>query len=74
MTPTQCRAARGLIGMSQAGLAAAAALPLTTIVDYETSLSFAGEEADLDAIRDALEKAGIEFTVGERPWVRLRKG
>ena len=59
--------------MSQGDLANAAAVPLTTIVDYETRLSFAPEEEHLDAIRDALEKAGIEFTDGERAWVRLRK-
>ena len=73
MTPAQCRAARGLIGISQAELARAAAVPATVIADYETRLGFAPEEEHLDAIRETLERAGVEFTDGERPWVRLRK-
>jgi hypothetical protein len=48
-------------------------VPATVIADYETSLGFAPEEEHLDAIREALERAGVEFTDGERPWVRLRK-
>jgi len=59
--------------MSQADLAKAAAVFETTIATYETSLSFTPEEEDLDAIRNALEKAGVEFTNGDRAWVRLRK-
>jgi hypothetical protein len=74
MTPAQCRAARALLDMTVVELARAAAVPVAVIVDYETSLGFAPEEEHLDAIRDALEKAGIEFTAGERPWVKLRKG
>jgi hypothetical protein len=31
-------------------------------------------KANLDAIRAALEAAGIEFTNGDGPGVRLRKG
>jgi hypothetical protein len=31
-------------------------------------------QANLDAIRAALEAAGIEFTNGDGPGVRLRKG
>ena len=45
----------------------------TVIADYETRLGFAPEEEHLDAIRETLERAGVEFTDGERPWVRLRK-
>ena len=74
MTPAQCRAARALIQMSQFELARAAAVPATVIADYETSLGFAPEEEHLDAIREALERAGVEFIDGERPGVRTRKG
>ena len=38
MTPAQCRAARALINMSQAELARGG-VPVTTIADYETSLT-----------------------------------
>ena len=38
MTPAQCRAARGLIGMSQGELAAIAVVPATLITDYETGV------------------------------------
>jgi DNA-binding XRE family transcriptional regulator len=35
MTPAQCRAARALLEMNQAGLARNAGLGLSTIVDFE---------------------------------------
>ena len=72
MTPAQCRAARALIGMSKAGLAAASAMvPATVIADFETGAWT--RPLDVNTLRDALERAGVEFTDGERPWVRLRK-
>jgi hypothetical protein len=73
MTPAQCRAARGLIGMSQSQLAFASVVPLGVIIDFEADAAMPRDE-DLDAIQDALERAGVEFTNGDQPGVRLRKG
>ena len=67
------RAARGLIGWSQAELADAAGLSRPTIERAETK----GVSAQtVEAIQRALESAGILFVPenGEGPGVRLRKG
>jgi transcriptional regulator with XRE-family HTH domain len=72
MTPSQCRAARALLDWTQPQLAAAASLGLSTIVDFERSRRSVSNDA-VDAIRAALEAAGVEFTNGKRPGVRLRK-
>jgi DNA-binding XRE family transcriptional regulator len=74
MTPAQCRAARALLDMNQSELARAAGLGLSTIVDFEKERRQISLEA-FDAIRIALEKAGIEFIVenGGGEGLRLRK-
>ena len=72
MTPAQCRAARALIDMSQAELAAHAVVPTSQIADYETGAGVP-RPGNLDAIQKALEKAGVEFIGGDRPGVRFRK-
>jgi hypothetical protein len=72
MTPAQCRAARGLINMSLAELSDAAAVPAALIWDYEAEIGTA-RAANLEARRQALEAAGVEFIDGERPGVRLRR-
>ena len=71
MTPKQVRAARALVGWSQADLAKEAGLGITTISDCElerprTSFNTMG------AIREALERNDVQFTFGKRPGVRLR--
>ena len=74
MTPSQCRAARGLLEITQSELATAADLGLSTIVDFEKRRRVVSVEA-VDAIRAALERAGIVFIDenGGGPGVRLRK-
>jgi transcriptional regulator with XRE-family HTH domain len=74
MTPTQCRAARGLLEITQPELAHAADLGLSTIVDFEKQRRVVSMEA-VEAIRAALERAGIEFINenGGGEGVRLRK-
>jgi hypothetical protein len=58
--------------MSQAELAVASVVvPATVIVDCEAGAWI--RPTDLKALQRALERAGVEFTDGERPWVRLRK-
>lgn len=74
LTPAQCRAARGLVDMTQQQLATASGVSLRTITHFEK-----GERtpipANLRVIREALETAGVIFIPGngEGPGVRLRK-
>lgn len=70
MTPAQCRAARGLIRMTINALAEAAAVPATTVWDCEAEHGVI-RPADIDAMRKALENAGVEFIDGDRPGVRM---
>jgi transcriptional regulator with XRE-family HTH domain len=72
MRPALCRAARALLNMSQADLAGAAVVPLAVIADYETGVR-KPNTLDLDAIQDALERAGVEFLDGSHPGVRMLK-
>jgi transcriptional regulator with XRE-family HTH domain len=60
MTPAQCRAARGLLEITQSQLAHAADLGLSTVVDFEKKRRQVSLGA-VEAIRAALERAGIEF-------------
>ncbi len=59
-----------LLDMSLADLAVAAVVPATVIADFETGAWI--RPADLDAIQDALKRAGVEFIDGDLG-VRLRK-
>lgn len=63
-------AARALLGMSQLELAAAASVTNDTISNFETGKHYP-QAAKLEAIRDALERRGIEFMNGDSPGVRL---
>lgn len=75
MTPAQCRAARGLVDWSQADLASAANVGLSTLRNFEAGRSVPMAN-NLTAIRAALEAAGVIFVAenGQGPGVRLRKG
>ncbi len=73
ITPAQCRAARGMLDWHRDELAKHSG------VNKRTILRFEGMEGDtrpttLAAIRAALEAAGVEFTNGDVPGVRLRQG
>ena len=74
MKPEQCRAARGLVDMDQATLAAAASVSRNTVVDFEKGRRVPTTN-NLAAIRAALESAGVEFIAenGGGAGVRLRK-
>jgi len=74
MTSEQCRAGRAILGLTQPGLAAAAVLGLSTVVDFERGRRAVSAEA-VTAMRSALEAAGVIFIDenGEGPGVRLRK-
>jgi transcriptional regulator with XRE-family HTH domain len=72
MMPAHCRAARALLDWTQPQLAEAAELGLSTVVDFERSRRVVSAEA-VQAIRHALEVAGVEFTDGDEPGVKLKK-
>jgi len=58
ISPGQCRAARGLLDISQRQLAEAAGVSLTAIKDFESNTR-TPRPATLKAIQDAIERAGI---------------
>jgi transcriptional regulator with XRE-family HTH domain len=60
MTPEQSRAARGWLGWSQAQLAKAAGVALSTVRDFEKHRR-SPILNNLNAMRGALEAAGIRF-------------
>jgi transcriptional regulator with XRE-family HTH domain len=74
ITPSQCRAARGLLEWSQQELAERAQVGVVTVHQLEASTS-EPRRATLQAIRRAFEMAGVEFIDenGGGPGVRLRK-
>lgn len=74
MTPAQCRAARGLISVTQTELAKAAGLGQSTVIDFEKERRVVSDQA-IAAIRAALEAAGVEFidANGGGAGVRLKK-
>ena len=72
ITPATCRAARGLLDMTQRQLADAAAVGLSTIKGFESGLK-APMTNNLRAMLAALEAAGAEFTNGDNPGVRMKE-
>jgi transcriptional regulator with XRE-family HTH domain len=72
--PSQCRAARALIDMSQATLARRAVVSRDAIVDFEDGNRTLSPDS-LAALRAGLEAAGVIFIDenGEGPGVRQRK-
>lgn len=74
IAPEQSRAARGLLDWSRDDLAAASGVPKRTIMRFE-GREVSPRQATLDAIRTALEAAGVEFIAenGGGPGVRLSK-
>jgi len=68
----QVKAARALLGWSQKDLAEASGVSEPTIKRLEASGGeLGGRQATADAIRTVLEAAGVEFTDGDAPGVRL---
>lgn len=74
ISSSQCRAARALIEMDQAALAAASNVSRNTIVAFEKAQRVPNPN-NLNAIRAALEAAGVEFIAenGGGAGVRLRR-
>jgi transcriptional regulator with XRE-family HTH domain len=71
MTPAQCRMARAAVEMGVRELAEAAKVSTNTVTRFERGEPL--RERTVDALRAALEAAGVEFTNGDQPGVRMRK-
>ena len=72
INPAQCRAARGLVAWSQQDLASEAGIGVVTVHQFEAGTSVP-RRATTDVIKRAFEIAGVEFTNGDQPGVRLTK-
>ncbi|WP_420345388.1 helix-turn-helix domain-containing protein [Pelagibius sp.] len=75
LTPTFCRAARILLDWTQTDLAEASGLTRATVANFERGAHMPHPN-NLQAIREALEAAGIEFlpeTKTKGPGLRVRK-
>ena len=74
-TPDQLRAARALVGISQADLAAKVGLSTKTIKRAEGQGDVAASAEAVASIRAALEAAGVVFLPenGNGPGVALRR-
>ena len=74
MTPSQCRAARGMLDLSQAELAARSNVGLSTVKNFEGGRSVPVAN-NLAAMKAALEAAGVQFIPenGGGAGVRLAK-
>lgn len=67
ISPKQCKAARMLLGLSQEDLAKISSVGLTTLGSFESegNKTKLPRISSIDQIRDALEKAGIDFLDGD---------
>jgi transcriptional regulator with XRE-family HTH domain len=65
----QCRMARAALGLGVRELAAAAKVSADTVARFERGDQL--KERTVEALQRALESAGVEFTNGDRPGVRL---
>ena len=70
MSPEQCKMARAGLGLGVRELADMAKVSTNTISRLERGEPLM--ERTIDAIRAALEFAGVEFTNGDAPGVRLK--
>jgi predicted transcriptional regulator len=72
ITPAQCRAARALLDWSQLTLAKNARVGVVTVQNFERG-GADPRPATMTVIVQAFEKAGVEFTNGDAPGLKLRK-
>jgi transcriptional regulator with XRE-family HTH domain len=63
--------ARAALGLGVRELAAAAKVSIDTVARFERGEEL--RERTIDALQHALEAAGVEFTNGDQPGVRLSK-
>ena len=72
MNAVQCRMARAALGLSTYELAELAGVSRDTVSRIEAGDTTLKAKT-VAAIRAALESAGVEFTNGDAPGVKLRK-
>jgi len=73
-TSEQLRAGRMLLRWEQTDLASASKVSLATIKRLEAKPGIvSANQVTLEAIRRALLEAGVEFTNGDAPGVRMKK-
>jgi len=75
LTGEQIRAARAMLRWEQSDLAAASKLSVETIkrLEAQDGPLTSGRASTVAAVERAFGKAGIEFTNGGQPGVRLKK-
>jgi transcriptional regulator with XRE-family HTH domain len=73
ITSRQIRAARHLLGLYQADIATATGLSLVTIKRVESEREVSVSDEAIATVRHALESAGVEFTNGDEPGVKLHR-
>jgi transcriptional regulator with XRE-family HTH domain len=71
MTPIQLRMARAAVGWGVRELAAKAGVTANTVTRIENGAD--AKQSTIEMLQRALEAAGIEFTNGDQPGVRLSK-
>jgi transcriptional regulator with XRE-family HTH domain len=71
MNAIQLRMARAAVGWGVRELATRAGVTANTVTRIENGAD--AKQSTMDALQRALEAAGIEFTNGEQPGVRLTK-
>jgi transcriptional regulator with XRE-family HTH domain len=71
LLPVQCRMARAALGLGVRELAAAAKVSIDTVARFERGDEL--KERTIEALQRALEAAGVEFTNGGKPGVRLAR-
>jgi transcriptional regulator with XRE-family HTH domain len=71
MKPIQLRMARAAVGWGVRELAEQAGVTANTVTRIENGAD--AKQSTMDALQRALEAAGLEFTNGEQPGVRLNK-
>ena len=72
MSPAQSRAARGLLGWSEADLAAKVGIDERRVRDFESGFGDP-PSGQIEALRSALSAAGAVFTDAPTPGVHLRE-
>jgi len=71
MKAIQLRMARAAVGWGVRELAERASITANTVTRIENGAD--AKQSTIDALRRALEAAGVEFTNGDQPGVRLAK-
>jgi hypothetical protein len=72
ISAAQCRMARAGLGWGVRDLAKAAHVSPTTITRFETCVTRPAR-ATLAVIQNVFESAGVEFTNGDAPGVKLKR-